>query len=225
MGAARLDNRLGAFRRMPRIGLACLTVAVATVMDPVASVGVAQEAGGPGGATASSTDLVRRYADAASYQNNSAFDLAIVEWESLLKEFPNDPLVPKIQHYLAICYLRVDPPRLDQASRLLTESLPKGAPELREEALVHLGWSYWKGAQVKAGSDATEPEADRKDSFALALDAFQRIGKEFPDGAYADRAAYYAADCLVRMGQKEEAAKRYREFLLVKRWDALKEGN
>ncbi|MFN5947368.1 MAG: tetratricopeptide repeat protein, partial [Pirellulaceae bacterium] len=157
MGAARLDNRLGAFRRMPRIGLACLTVAVATVMDPVASVGVAQEAGGPGGATASSTDLVRRYADAASYQNNSAFDLAIVEWESLLKEFPNDPLVPKIQHYLAICYLRVDPPRLDQASRLLTESLPKGAPELREEALVHLGWSYWKGAQVNAGSDATEP--------------------------------------------------------------------
>ena len=219
MGAARLDNRLMAFRRMPRIGLALLTLAVATAMDPVASMGVAQEAGGPGSTTASSTDLVRRYADAASYQNNSAFDLAIVEWESLLKEFPNDPLVPKIQHYLAICYLRVDPPRLDQASKLLTESLPKGAPELREEALVHLGWSYWKGAQVKPGSGVSQPEADRKDSYALALDAFQRIGKEFPDGAYADRAAYYAADCLVRMEQKEEAAKRYREFLLVKRWE------
>ncbi len=47
------------------------------------------------------------YTDAANFQNNSAFDLAVDEWTRFLERFADDPLAPKAQHYLGVCQMQL----------------------------------------------------------------------------------------------------------------------
>ena len=55
---------------------------------------LAQEKGDAKKAEAKSPpEALNLFADAASFQNNGAFELAVDEWEKFLKQFPNDPLV------------------------------------------------------------------------------------------------------------------------------------
>ena len=65
--------------------------------------------------TASSPqEALNVYSDAASLQNNGAFELAAEDWEKFLQKFPKDPLAAKAQHYLGVCNLQLK--RLDKAA-------------------------------------------------------------------------------------------------------------
>src|SRR5262245_40581473 len=52
-------------------------------------------------------EAVALYADAANFQNNGAFELAVEEWGKFLTKFPKDPLTPKAQHYNGVCNLQL----------------------------------------------------------------------------------------------------------------------
>ena len=69
----------------------------------------AAPAGAPVAAAAgvSSPEAKQGFADAAAFQNNGAFDLAVEEWEKFLKTYAQDPLAPKGQHYLGVCLLQL----------------------------------------------------------------------------------------------------------------------
>jgi TolA-binding protein len=54
-------------------------------------------------AAVSSEEAKKSFADAATLQNNNAFEVAVEEWEKFLKNHPKDPLAPKAQHYLGVC--------------------------------------------------------------------------------------------------------------------------
>src|SRR5688572_18321559 len=58
-------------------------------------------------AAVSSPEALQLYRDAASFQNNKAFELAVEEWQKFLKNHPKDPLAAKAQHYLGVCQLQL----------------------------------------------------------------------------------------------------------------------
>src|SRR5262245_47535006 len=55
------------------------------------------------------------FQDAANFQNNKAYDLAIEEWEKFLKNNPKHSRFVQAQHYLGICYLQLQPPKYEKA--------------------------------------------------------------------------------------------------------------
>src|SRR5258707_617011 len=55
----------------------------------------------------SSEEARKSFADAATLQNNNAYDVAVEEWEKFLKNYAKDPLAPKAQHYLGVCQLQL----------------------------------------------------------------------------------------------------------------------
>jgi TolA-binding protein len=60
--------------------------------------GLAPPCGAAEAAGQSPQDALILYGDAASFQNNGAFDLAAEEWQKFLQKFPKDPLAAKAQH-------------------------------------------------------------------------------------------------------------------------------
>ena len=96
------------------------------------------------------------YADAANFQNNGAFDLAIAEWKKFLDKFPKDPLAPKASHYLGISYMRKDTPQHVAAADAFAQALKDRKFELVEEALSNRGWCLFVAGQ--------EDERNRKQS-------------------------------------------------------------
>ena len=55
----------------------------------------------------SSQDALDIYSDAAKFQNNSKFEIAVEEWEAFQKDFQDDPYAPKAIYYLGICALQL----------------------------------------------------------------------------------------------------------------------
>ncbi len=154
-------------------------------------------------------EVVAIYADAASFQNNSAFDLAIVEWKKLIEKFPQDPLIPKAQHYLGVSYLQLANPEFEKAIQSFQAALKDPALDVREESLINLGWALFsvgRSAQDKV----------RTESLSKARQVFKQYSADFADGVYGDRALFYSAECEYLLGHGEDAAKLYRQFINAK---------
>ncbi len=154
-------------------------------------------------------EAIAIYADAANFQNNSAFDLAIEEWTKLIERFPSDPLIPKAYHYLGVCYLQIGEPNYEKAIESLQCALREPNLEVREESLVNLGWALFS-----VGSSSTDQK--KSESLAKARQVLKQYLSDYADGVYVDRALFYAAECEYLLGKKEEAGKLYRQFLSQK---------
>ncbi len=153
-------------------------------------------------ATSKSTpEALNLYSDAASYQNNKAYDLALEEWEKFLKQFPADPLSDKARHYAGVCELQLK--HLEKAIAYFQPVVAKGAKfEFAEDSLLNLAWS-----QYSLGG-AGKPEL-----YAQAIESFSRLAKDFPKGKYLDQALFYRGESLYALGKKTEAVAAYREMM------------
>ncbi len=160
---------------------------------PVAPKGTPQEA-------------LALFADAANFQNNAAYDLAIVEWKKLIQKFPKDPIVSKAQHYLGVCYLRSMPPQYDEAIVAFDAAVADKELEVREESLFNLGWCLY--VQGRDGEESKRPLLLRK-----SREIFQTYLKSYGDGSVADRALFYAAECEYLLGEKDKAADMYKQLV------------
>jgi cellulose synthase operon protein C len=145
----------------------------------------------------SSPEALALYSDAASFQNNMAFDLAVEEWGKFLAKFPKDPLAAKAQHYLGVCQLQLK--EFAKAAAAF-ESVVKANPkfELLEETTFNLGLSYYSQAS------AATPKP-----YAQAAVAFQGHLEKFPKGKQADQATFYLAESEYHQGRKKEAVGAY----------------
>jgi cellulose synthase operon protein C len=154
-------------------------------------------------ADAAKRDIVNLYTDAANYQNGGAYQLAADAWKKLLEKYPDDALASKAHHYLGVCYLQIEKPDYEAAIAAFREALKDKELEVREEALINLGWSLFYTARV----DADNVRQDRvKDSLKILTDFLEK----YPDGTYADKATFYAAECEYMLGNVQAAATRYR---------------
>ncbi len=161
----------------------------------------------PAAEATSSAAAINTYTDAASFQNNGAYELALDEWEKFLKNYPKDPLAPKAQYYLGACALQLK--KYDRAATAydtVIKSYPKF--ENREDAFLNLGWSQHQLAQ-------TAPAAESAASFAKSASTFADMLKEFPSGkgAKADQALYFQAESLYAGGKRKESIAPYTELM------------
>lgn len=145
----------------------------------------------------SSPEALAVYSDAANFQNNMAFDLAVEEWAKFLAKFPQDPLAPKAQHYLGVCHLQLKEfPKAAAAFEAVVKANPKF--ELLEETTFNLGLSYYSQAS------AATPKP-----YAQAASAFQSHLEKFPKAKQADQASFYLAESEYHQGRKKEAVGAY----------------
>lgn len=152
-------------------------------------------------AAQSSPEALTVYSDAASFQNNGEFALSAEEWETFLKRFPKDPLVPKARHYAGVCYLQL---KAYAKAADHFEAILKADPkfELAEDALLNLGWCRYK----------TEAE-DRTETYTKAADAFATLVRQFPKGKYTDQALFYLGEAAYSLQKKPEAIAAYRKLV------------
>jgi len=148
---------------------------------------------------ASSAEAVLAFRDAANFQNNGAFELAIEEWQAFLKRHGKDPLAAKARHYLGVCQVQVKD--FAAAERTLAELLKEQPQfELREEALLQLATAQY--AQGLAG----QAEAYRR-----AAATFGELLAAFPQSKHADDALFYQAEALYAQGDKAQAVRLYQQ--------------
>jgi cellulose synthase operon protein C len=148
-------------------------------------------------AAESTAEAKALYADAANFQNNGAFDLAIEEWEKFLKQFSKDPLAAKAEHYLGVCHLQLK--QYDKAVAAF-DSVQKNHPkfELLEDTLLNLGWCRYT---LAGKGDAAQ--------YPLAIEAFEALLKQFPMGKFVDQALYFVGESYYQQGKKAEAVAAY----------------
>ena len=152
-------------------------------------------------AAVSSEEAKKSFADAATLQNNNAFDVAVEEWEKFLKNYAKDPLAPKAQHYLGVCQLQLK--QYDKAAAAFQAVITNNPKfELIEDSYINLGSSQY--ALALAGTAGM---------YEKAAATFAALAKLFPMGKYADSALFYQGESQYALGKKTEAAMAYAELL------------
>ena len=137
-----------------------------------------------------SAAAVASYSDAANLQNNRRYELAAMDWEKFLKNYPNTTLTPQAEHYAGVCWLQIQKfgkaaPHFEAVVNKWRK-VPKFA--LGEDAFLNLGWCKYQLADAS--------QADRSKLFASAAAVFLKSMKEYPKGKYADQILYFLGDSL-----------------------------
>ena len=149
----------------------------------------------------SSDQALTMFADAANFQNNGAFELAAAEWEKFLQKFPDDPLLPKAQHYAGVCHLQLK--NLEKAAAAFQATAEKFDKfELTEDAYLNLGWCRFS----LAGQG--KPEL-----YEPASKAFAALLKEYPKGKYVDQGLFFQGESLVALDRRKDAVANYKRVV------------
>lgn len=175
---------------------------VAIGFSPATTMCVAQDE------KASSRRAMAYYADAASFQNNGAFDLAIEEWNNLLKEFPADPLAGKAWHYLGVCYSEMKPPKLDLAIAAFENSLKQSKLDIRDETLIRVAESIFTLA--RDGQQAGRAQEKR---LSAAKGHLLEFLNKYGDRGSADRALFYLGEIEYALGDTRRSISYHRKLL------------
>ncbi len=150
---------------------------------------------------ASSPEALSAYAQAATLQNNGAFDLAADAWQNFLRAFPQDPKAIEAEYHLGVCYLELKD--FVKARQQLERAIATGQDfPRREDAYLNLGWTCYTLALQ--GNPAL---------FANAEQAFAKLLESFPEGQYRDQALFLRGESLYLQGQRPEAALAYQQLI------------
>ncbi len=153
---------------------------------------------------AAKKDIINLYTDAANFQNAGAYPLAVDAWKKFLAKYPKDELSSKARHYLGVCYLQLEKPDYAAAVASFREALGDPKLEVREETLINLGWTLFYTARPE---NSDKPDATK---LREALKVLNEFLDKYPDGTYADKATFYAAESEYQLGNIKEASTRYR---------------
>ena len=141
----------------------------------VASVACGQPAA-PGAAAA--------YSSASALQDRGMYDLAAKEWQALLNEHPKDALAARAYYNLGVCRFQkgdfaAAAKQFDSATRA------NGAEKILENCWANLGLALFNNA-------ATLPQpAAAQQAYQAAIDAFDKLLRDFPVSSQAGTAAFY----------------------------------
>jgi len=145
------------------------------------------------------------YGDAASFQNKKLYDIAIEEWQRLLKTYPKDPLAKKGQFYLGVCLMQQK--QYSEAAASFELTVTKYKPfASTEEAYYHLGWCHYTVAGQKKGDDRTSLLTDSVKSFTGGI-------TKYPKGPFADDALYFRGEAHYKLGDRDEAISSYQQLV------------
>ncbi len=137
------------------------------------------------------------YGDAANLQNHAELPLAAEEWRRFLTQFPEDPMIPQVHHYLGICLLQQKAyPEAAQEFAAVVQLDPDS--DFLEESFLNLGWSLYN-----------QGIAGQQEKLSEAIEVFDRFLKRFPQGKLQDQALFYRGECHYLKGAPAEAEASY----------------
>ncbi len=154
---------------------------------------------------------VNFYADAANFQNNGAFELAVEEWQKLLKEYPKDPLASKASHYLGVCFMQQAKPNYGAAADAFARALSDKKLDIRDESLINLGW-----CQFMQGRASEQDGKAQEKLFAQARSTLSDYIKEYPQGSSVDQALFFTGEIEYSLGNSKKAIEYYEQLLKAK---------
>jgi TolA-binding protein len=150
---------------------------------------------------ASSPEALNAYSQAATYQNNRAFDLGAEAWQKFLEVYPSDPKAIDAQYNLGVCQL--EQKDFAAARKSLEQALAQGQTfSRREDAYLNLGWALYRLALQ-----------DHPELFPQAEQAFATLLAEYPQGQYLDQAWFLSGESLYQQGKRAEAAAAYEHLV------------
>ena len=154
----------------------------------------------------SSQDALDIYSDAAKFQNNSKFEIAVEEWEAFQKDFQDDPYAPKAIYYLGICALQLK--QFDKAAKAFEFTATRyNRHESTESALFY--WGRTRYAQAATVKDAKQKTAH----LTTAIAAFEKQLETFDKGVLADQAHYLLAESFYGLDDKPRAITAYQSVV------------
>lgn len=169
---------------------------------PKASESIAEpKTSGDSKAAGSSSEAILAYREAANYQNNGAFEVAVEEWQKFLKAHPTDPLAVKAQHYLGVCQLQLK--QYQAAAAAFAAVLQKHPQfELAEDAWFNRATAQY--ALAAAGKVA---------EYQQAAESFGELLRRYPESKHREDGQFYRGEALYAQGKKSEAVSVYRQFV------------
>lgn len=151
------------------------------------------------------------YANAADYQNNGAFELAIEEWQKLVTEYPQHPQASTAWHHLGVCNLQRKEPDYASAVKAFSEALKDPKLEIREESLINLSWALYTQARQEEPNSAKQ-----KAGLEQARARMTEFLKGYGDGGYVDQALFYLGDIEHLLGDRKRSIAYFKKFLETK---------
>lgn len=217
MKLPRSKKRTVARRLLAAMLLSAVTVSPALAQQPPKTSPPPSNNKSPAGTTDSTSrklsDKERKqekarelFADAANAQNNGAFPLAIELWNKLLKDYSADPLASSAHHFLGICYLQQESPDYPAAIAQFKLAIQDANLKQREETLVNLGWCLYQQSLNVDGAAKKEMLQEASKVLTAFLD-------KYPDGSFADKAMFYAAESESRLGNSDRAIQLYSQLI------------
>ncbi len=161
----------------------------------------------PASGKESTDESIAAYADAANFQTNGAFDLAIEAWQKFLKTYADDELASKASHYLGVCHMQRETPDYVAAAESFDDALEDRKFELREESLANQGWCWY----ASAGDGPKRDKGRLKSSIA----AYEKLRKEKPKSQFLDRALFYSGEAAYGLGDRKKAIDYYNKLLAL----------
>ncbi len=154
------------------------------------------------GVAAESSPAARAaYASAAALQNREAWDIAAEEWQSLIADHPDDPLVAKARYYLGICQLKAGD--WSAAEQTLAQVAGSTADA---DTLAAARWELARGHFRAAQAAGTPP------AFATAAESLRQFLKQHPEHPEADSAAHLLGEATWQAGQRKKAIADWQRF-------------
>jgi TolA-binding protein len=156
----------------------------------------------------SNPSAVNHYADAANFQNNGAFELAIEEWLKLLKDYPKDPLASKASHYLGVCYMQQSKPDYAAASAAFARALSDAKLDVRDESLINLGWCQFMQARSQVDN-----QAEARKLYEQARETLSEYIKTYAQGGSIDQALFFSGEIEYALGNPQKAIEFYEHLI------------
>lgn len=144
---------------------------------------------------------------AMTAQNSSNFKFAATQWESLLAQHADSPLVGKAHYNAGVCYLQTN--EFQKSIDHLKSSIPKLEDESvqQPQAFLYLGF-----AQFRLGQQLLPSAVEKEQSTTLlttAAQTFANLLTAFPDFADADQACYFQGGAFEALNRLEDARQSY----------------
>lgn len=141
------------------------------------------------------------FADAGNIQNKGEYALAIDQWTTFLKRYPDDDKASEARHYRGVCLLQLQ--KFEQAAKDFQQVI-EDTPDFQfvEDSYVNLGWSQY--------SLGIAGDAQMFESAAHTLNEFRR---QHAGSKLMDQALFYLGESHYLQGKRDEAIQYYKALV------------
>ncbi len=142
---------------------------------------------------------------AMNAQNNSNYEFAAKQWENLVVQHGDSPLVGKAHYYAGFCYSQIgEYKKLIEQFKLAIPKLDADQAVLKPQASLFLGFAQFRLGQQLSDQQATQQEATTW--LTTSTQTFENLLTAYPEFADADQVCYFQGGAFEELNRYEDCA-------------------